>query len=43
MSTHNLCFGAKIRKISTFSDEKIFLELLKSLYITQACFRNVKS
>ena len=37
-STHNLYFGAKIRKIS--AENFLFLQLKKILYITWACFRN---
>ena len=47
-STHNLCFGAKIRKISFFffffSDENFqILRLKKSLFSAWVSFRNVKS
>ena len=41
-STHNLCFGAKIRKTSFFFSGEIFdfCNPKKFLYITWACFRN---
>ena len=43
-STYNPCFGAKIRKISTFLAKKNqFLKLKNSLFIAWASFRNVVS
>ena len=41
--THNLCFGAKIRKISKFFCRKFSsFKLKQSLFITWASFRNVE-
>ena len=41
--THNLCFEQKSENNQKNSTESFqFLQLKKSLYITRACFRNVK-
>ena len=42
-STHNLCFGAKIRKIGIPLHNPVLLYKMgyKGVYITRTCFRDV--
>ena len=42
MSTHNLCFGAKIRKIGIplYTPVLLYKSGYKGVYITRTCFRD---
>ena len=42
--THNLCFGAKIRKIGMYLHTPVFLYKsgVQGVYITRTCFPDVK-
>ena len=42
MSTHNLCFGAKIRKIYPYKPQFYYIEVrCKGVYITRTCLHDV--
>ena len=44
-STHNLCFGAKIRKIGIPLQTPVLLYKMgfKGVYITRTCFRDART
>ena len=42
-STHNVCFGSKIRKLDTPANPSLTKEGFKGVYITRTCFLDVCS
>ena len=41
-STHNLCFGAKIRKVYPCKPQFYYIKVgCKGVFVTQTCFRDV--